>query len=72
MTPDQKQVIALEDVQKAATRMIGNDDFEIVIEFLSQERERLFADLRQAENPNDVMKIAGSVAALQELIEILS
>lgn len=68
----EEQTISLEDVQKAAARMMGSDDFETLLAFLNQERERLFSDLGPCETPNDVMKQSGKIAAIQELIDVIS
>jgi len=48
------------------------DEFKVIVSFLRDERERSFADLRQAVDPNEVMKITGSIATLSEIVELLS
>ena len=50
----------------------GRDDFEAIVQFVRDERERFFSDVRQCENERDVMKCVGSVATLDELLQILS
>jgi len=60
------------DLSVAVAKLHGFDEYHVVLDFLRQERERFVGDLRQAENPHDVMKIAGSLATLQELLETLS
>lgn len=47
------------------------DEFKVILGYLQDERERFFADLRQAENPHDVMKLAGSIATLDEIVSLL-
>lgn len=64
--------IPMPDLAQSVRRLHDTEDFPVVLDFLKQERERCFADLRQAESPHDVMKLAGSIATLQELSEILS
>lgn len=56
----------------AIAELQHRDEFKTVLEFIKDERERFFGDLRQAETPNDVMKLAGSVATLDELLLSLS
>lgn len=67
----QEKQIDVAEVQLAAERLSGHDDFQLILGFLTQEKERFFADLRQSETPNDVMKLTGSISNLQELLDIL-
>jgi hypothetical protein len=60
------------DLAQSVEKLRGLDEYRVVLEFIRTERERFVGDLRQAESPNDVMKIAGSLATLQELLETLS
>lgn len=48
------------------------DEFRIVLQYIRDERERFFGDLRHAATSDDVMKVAGSVATLDELLNVLS
>lgn len=48
------------------------DEFKVIVSFLRDERERFFSDLRQAVDPNEVMKITGSISTLAEILEMLS
>ena len=59
-------------VQEAVSALSDRDEFKVIVQFIRDEREKFFGDLRQAESANDVMKIAGSVAALDELLSVLS
>lgn len=59
-------------IQQAVMDLKHLDGFKVIVSFLKDERERFFGDLRQAENPNDVMKLAGSTATLDEIIQLLS
>jgi hypothetical protein len=60
------------DLHTAIETLANKDEFDVVVEYIVQERERFLGDFRQAESPHDVMKIAGSVAALDELIQVLT
>ena len=46
-------------------------EYKVIIQFIKDERYRFFGDLRQAEGSNDVMKIAGSIASMDELLGLL-
>lgn len=59
-------------VQQAVAELAHRDEFKVLLQFLRDERDRFFGDLRQAETPGDVMKIAGSVATLDELLATLT
>lgn len=64
--------LPMPDLARSVEKLQGLDEYHVVIEFIRQERERFVGDLRQAESPHDVMKIAGSLATLQELLDTLS
>lgn len=59
-------------VSEAVFNLRDRDEFKAIIQFIRDERERFFNDLRQAQNERDVMKIVGSVSTLDELLQILS
>jgi hypothetical protein len=59
------------NLEQAVKSLSEREEMKIITEFLIEERSRFFADLRQAENTNDVMKIAGSIATLDEIISLL-
>jgi histidinol-phosphate/aromatic aminotransferase/cobyric acid decarboxylase-like protein len=59
-------------IQQAIESLSDRDEFKAIVEFVRDERERFFADLRQCTETNEVMKIAGSVATLDELLSLLS
>lgn len=42
------------------------------LSFLEDEREVFIANLRQAEGPNEVMKLAGSISTLDEILQFVS
>ena len=50
---------------------LSTTEFKAIIQFIRDERERFFGDLRQCVEPNEVMKIVGSVATLDELLILL-
>lgn len=58
-------------LNQAIAELAGRDEFRTILAFIQDERERFFGDLRQAETPHDVMKLAGSVATLDELLQTL-
>jgi hypothetical protein len=49
----------------------NNDEFSVFIEFLVDEREAFIGQLRQAEGQNDVMKLAGSISTLDEILQLV-
>ena len=59
-------------LEAALTELRSRDEFKVVLQFIRDERERLFADLGPCETPHEVMKIAGGVARLDELLNALS
>ena len=67
MTPLPKQTI-----QQAVESLSDRDEFKAIVQFVRDERERFFADLRQFTETNEVMKVVGSVATLDELLSWLS
>lgn len=67
MTPLPKPTI-----QQAVEALSDRDEFKAIVQFIRDERERFFADLRQCVDTNEVMKVAGSIATLDELITLIS
>ena len=67
MTPLPKPTI-----QQAVESLSDRDEFKAIVQFVRDERERFFADLRQCSDPNEVMKVTGSIATLDELLGLLS
>jgi histidinol-phosphate/aromatic aminotransferase/cobyric acid decarboxylase-like protein len=59
-------------VQQAIEALSDRDEFKAIVQFVREERERFFGDLRQCVDTNEVMKVAGSIATLDELITLLS
>ena len=58
-------------VQQAIESLSDRDEFKAIVQFIRDERERFFADLRQCVETNEVMKIVGSVSTLDELLLLL-
>ena len=67
MTPLPKPTIS-----QAVEALSDRDEFKAIIQFIRDERERFFGDLRQCTEVNDVMKITGSIATLDELLSLLT
>ena len=63
MTPLPKTTI-----QQAIGSLSDRDEFKVIVQFVRDERERFFADLRQCSETSEVMKIVGSVSTLDELL----
>ena len=59
-------------VQQAVESLSDRDEFKAIVEFIRDERERFFTDLRQCVETNEVMKIVGSVSTLDELLSLLA
>jgi len=59
-------------VQQAVESLSDRDEFKAIVQFIRDERERFFADLRQCVETNEVMKIVGSVSTLDELLSLLT
>ena len=59
-------------IQQAIESLSDRDEFKAIVQFIRDERERFFADLRQCSETNDLMKIVGSVSTLDELLSLLT
>lgn len=59
-------------LQVALVELSARDEFKVVLQFIREEREQFIRDLRQAEGPNDVMKLSGSISTLDELLMALT
>ena len=59
-------------VQQAIEVLTDRDEFKVIVQFIREERERFFGDLRQCVDNNEVMKVVGSVATLDELLTMLT
>jgi histidinol-phosphate/aromatic aminotransferase/cobyric acid decarboxylase-like protein len=59
-------------IQVAVEALRDREEYAAILQFIHDEREKFFGDLRLCESSNDVMKVAGSVAALDELLSVLN
>lgn len=59
-------------VQQAIEALSDRDEFKAIVQFIRDERERFFGDLRQCMDNQEVMKVVGSVSTLDELLTLLS
>jgi len=59
-------------VQQAIEALSDRDEFKAIVQFIREERERFFGDLRQCVETNEVMKVAGSISTLDELLTLIS
>jgi hypothetical protein len=59
-------------IQQAVESLSDRDEFKAIVQFVRDERERFFGDLRQCVEPNEVMKLVGSISTLDELLSLLS
>jgi len=57
---------------EAINTLQDNQEFSVFMEFIAEEKDAFIAQLRQAENPNDVMKLAGSISTLDEVIKMVT
>ena len=65
-------MIPVPTLQEAVAILVNNEEFKVFLSFLEDEREVFIANLRQAENPNEVMKLAGSISTLDEILQFVS
>ena len=65
-------MIPVPTLPEAVSILANNEEFKVFLSFLEDEREVFIANLRQAENPNEVMKLAGSISTLDEILQFVS
>jgi hypothetical protein len=58
-------------LEQSVQALSERDEYKVIVQYIKDERDRFFSDLRQAETPHDVMKIAGSIASMDELLGFL-
>lgn len=58
-------------LDQAIDTLRDRDEYKVIVAFIREQRESLFGDLGPAENPHEVMKLAGGIARLDELLQIL-
>lgn len=59
-------------LQESIAALSDRDEFKVITQFVRDERERFFDDLRQCSNSNEVMKIVGSIATLHEMFTLFN
>lgn len=64
-------MIPVPTLQDAVAILINNEEFKVFVTFLEDERKVFIGSLRQAENPNEVMKLAGSISTLDEILQFV-
>ena len=67
MTPLPKPTI-----QQSIEALSDRDEFKALVQFVRDERERFFGDLRQCMDNQEVMKVVGSFSTLDELLTLIS
>jgi len=65
-------MIPVPTLKDAISILVNNEEFKVFVAFLESEREVFVSSLRQAENPNEVMKLAGSISTLDEIIQFVN
>ena len=58
-------------LKESIESLSDRDEFKVIVQFIRDERDRFFADLRVTQDANDVMKIVGSISTLDELLGLL-
>jgi hypothetical protein len=64
-------MIPVPTLQDAVAILANNEEFQVFLSFLEDERQTFISSLRQAENPNEVMKLAGSISTLDEILQFV-
>lgn len=67
---DQTTDITLD--QAIETLSARREEWKIMLDMLKKERENYIMEMSQAETPHDVMKLAGRIATLEELRQMLT
>ena len=65
-------MIPIPTLPEAVAILANNEEFKVFLSFLLDERETFISTLRQAENPNEVMKLAGSISTLDEILQFVN
>jgi histidinol-phosphate/aromatic aminotransferase/cobyric acid decarboxylase-like protein len=59
-------------IQEACDALRDRDEYRAIVQYLRDERDRFVSDLRMCSDPNDVMKVAGSISAIDEIVGLMS
>lgn len=60
------------NIQEACDALRDREEYRVIVDALRDERDRFFSDLRLCSDPNEVMKVAGSIATLDEIIALMA
>lgn len=60
------------DLDTAIKALAHREEYKYILWVIEQEREGLFSDLQKAKDPNEVMKIAGGIARVDQILDLLS
>lgn len=60
------------DLDTAINALAHREEYKYILWVIEQEREGLFSDLQKAKDPNEVMKIAGGIARVDQILDLLS
>ncbi len=61
-------------LKQALSRLCGRDDWEVVLEYLTAEREQAIGDFQSSEyldNPTKLARLSGEIAALDRISQVL-
>jgi hypothetical protein len=64
--------IPLPELKESVDLLRDRKEYQAVLLFIREERERLFADMGPVSEPYEIMKIAGGIARLDELLQNIS
>ena len=60
------------ELDAAIDTLRDRDEYKVIVQFIRDERDRMFADLGPVTDPYEVMKIAGGISRLDELLSVLT
>ena len=60
------------ELDVAIKTLCDRDEYKVIVDHIREERERCVADIGTVATPNEVMRSAGAVAALDYLLNLLS
>lgn len=61
-------------LKQALSRLRGRDDWEVVLEYLTAEREQAIGDFQSPDhldNPTKLSRLSGEIAALDRISQVL-
>jgi hypothetical protein len=59
-------------LEQSVASLGDRDEYKTILDFIRDERDRFFSDMRQAATHEDVMKLCGSIATADELLLVLT